>query len=55
MDMKLKIALYWAKRIILPGVLGASVGWALSHGHEEWVDVICAFSDAILVDVQECK
>jgi len=55
MDIKLKIALYWGKRIILPVVLGASVGWAMSHGHDKWADVICSFSEAILVDVKECK
>jgi hypothetical protein len=42
------------RKFILPALLGALVGWMAAHGYNNWVGVVCAVSDALLVSVEGC-
>jgi hypothetical protein len=53
--LKFRAILFAFKRIIIPIILGSLVMWLIAHGFSNWADVICTLSDAIAVNVEECK
>jgi hypothetical protein len=43
------------RKYALPALFGAAVAWLVAHNLGPWADVLCAVSDALLIDVPECK
>lgn len=54
-NAKLAIALGIAKRVIIPVLVGATVGWLAAHGYNNWADAVCSVSNAAGISVAECK
>jgi hypothetical protein len=53
--LKLRAVLFASKRFIIPAILGSLVLWLIANGLEPWANVVCAFSDAIGISIEECK
>lgn len=53
-NAKLVIALGIAKRVVIPVLVGATVGWLAAHGYNNWADAVCAVSVAAGIPVAEC-
>jgi hypothetical protein len=53
--LKLRAVLFASKRFVIPALLGSLVLWLIANGFEPWADVVCAFSDAIGIPLEECK
>ena len=43
-----------AKRTVVPVLVGATVGWLVAHGYNNWADAVCSVSYALGVSVSEC-
>jgi hypothetical protein len=54
-NAKLGIALAVAKRVVVPVLVGAAVGWLAAHGYDKWADAVCGVANAAGVMVTECK
>lgn len=54
-NAKLAIALAVARRVAVPIVIGATVGWLAAHGYNNWAAAVCSVSDAMGIIVEECK
>ena len=54
-NAKLAIALAVAKRVIVPVLVGATVGWLAAHGYNKWADAVCSVSNAVGISVTECN
>jgi len=54
-NAKLLIAMGIAKRVIVPVLVGATVGWLAAHGYNNWADAVCAVSNAAGIPVTECN
>jgi len=54
-NARLAIALAVAKRAIIPVLVGATVGWLVAHGYNNWADAVCSVSNAAGIYVAECK
>lgn len=52
--LKYRAYLLATKRLALPIIFGAIVGWLIRHNHSEWANVVCAISTALGVPVSEC-
>ena len=55
MNAKLVIYLGIIKRVILPVMVGATVVWLIANNYDDWADAVCSFSNALGLDVTECK
>ena len=53
--IKLRAILFASKRFIVPALLGSCVLWLIANGYDGWANVVCAFSDAIGIPLEECK
>lgn len=54
-NAKLAVGLAIAKRVALPIIIGATVGWLAAHGYNNWATAVCSISDALGIIVSECK
>lgn len=54
-NAKLVVALGIAKRVVIPVLVGATVGWLVAHGYNNWADAVCSVSNAFGVFVAECN
>ena len=54
-NAKLVVALGIAKRVVIPVLVGATVGWLVAHGYNNWADAVCSVSHAFGVFVAECS
>lgn len=54
-NARLAIALAIVKRAVVPVLVGASVGWLVAHGYNNWADAVCSVSNAAGISVAECK
>jgi hypothetical protein len=52
--LKYRAYLIASKRLVLPVLFGAIVGWLIRHNHSEWANVVCAIATALGVSVNEC-
>ena len=52
--LRIRALLFAGKRMALPIVFGAVVGWLIRHNHGEWATVVCSVADALAVSVSEC-
>jgi hypothetical protein len=55
MNAKLAITLATVKRFVLPVVVGTAVVWLVSNGYDDWASALCSASDAVGINVTECK
>ena len=53
--IRLRAYLFGLKRFIIPVLLGSLVAGLIANGYSDWANVVCAFSDAIGVPLEECK
>lgn len=53
-NAKLAIALGVLRRVAVPIIIGASVGWLAAHGYNNWATAVCSVSDAMGIYVEEC-
>ena len=54
-NAKLGIALAVAKRVVVPVLVGATVGWLAAHGYNNWADAVCSVANAAGISVTECN
>ena len=54
-NAKLAVALAVARRVALPIIIGATVGWLAAHGYNNWATAVCSVSDALGIYVEECQ
>ena len=54
-NAKLAIILGVARRVAIPIVIGATVGWLMAHGYNNWATAVCSVSDAMGIYVEECQ
>jgi len=54
-NAKLAIFVAVARRVAIPIVIGATVGWLAAHGYNNWATAVCSVSDAMGIVVEECK
>lgn len=47
--------IYVARKFGLPLVFGGLVMWLISHGYNDWANVVCSIGDAIAIEVKECR
>ena len=52
--LRIRAFIFAAKRMALPILFGAIVGWLIRHNHGEWVPVVCSIADALAISVTEC-
>lgn len=52
--LRFRALLFSAKRLALPILFGAIVGWLIRHNHGEWVTVVCSIASAMAISVSEC-
>ena len=52
--IRIRAYIFATKRLVLPIIFGAIVGWLIRHNHGEWASVVCAISDAMAISVMEC-
>lgn len=53
--LRLRAIIFASKRLVIPALLGGLVLWLIANGLEPWANVVCAFSDAIGVPLEECR
>lgn len=53
-NAKLAIILGVARRVAVPIVIGATVGWLIAHGYNNWAAAVCSVADALGIFVEEC-
>ena len=53
-NAKLAIVMGIAKRVVIPVLVGATVGWLVAHGYNNWADAVCSVSNALGIYVTEC-
>lgn len=53
-NAKLLVAMGIAKRVVIPVLVGATVGWLIAHGYNNWADAVCSVSNALGIYVAEC-
>lgn len=54
MNAKYMVYVAIAKRTVVPVLVGATVGWLVAHGYNNWADAVCSVSYALGVSVSEC-
>lgn len=54
-NAKLAIIMGVARRVAIPIVIGATVGWLAAHGYSNWATAVCSVSDAMGIYVEECQ
>lgn len=54
-NAKFVMALAVAKRVVIPVLVGAAVGWLIAHGYNNWADAVCSVSNAAGIFVAECQ
>lgn len=55
MNAKYMVYMAIAKRVIVPVLVGAAVGWLIAHGYNNWADAVCSVAHAAGIPVTECK
>lgn len=53
-NAKLAIVVAVLKRAVVPILVGATVGWLIAHGYNNWADAVCSVSNAAGIPVTEC-